>query len=173
MLFQKTGFKSNYARTIICLRCKISWFCQMDSLTMGASLAVNVKNFWMKPSEHQIKSTRDFVNKLNKIDLEACFECNSRVFNRRKRVECQKCEIWFYAECQNGDDQFYAKTKDKVWNCYNEKKINKIESVPETERQLFKRYAENVICIVSVEQESLLFKKSRIFNRNRTNEIIN
>ena len=34
------------------------WFCQVDGLAMGASLAVNLANLWMKSFEHQIKSRK-------------------------------------------------------------------------------------------------------------------
>ena len=89
----------------------------------------------MKSIEHQIKLTKDIINKIPKNCLEACPECNRRVTYRRKGVECEKCENWFDAKCQIIDEQHYAKMKERVWYCSNCQEINKLDSGPETERK--------------------------------------
>ena len=49
--------------------------------------------------------------------------------------------------------------KDMVWYCSNCQKINKLDSEPETERQLFERYVDDIICTVSGEPDILLRKQ--------------
>ena len=108
------------AVTNVCFKCNDRWFCQVDGVAMGASLAVTLANICMKSFEHQIKSMKEITNKIPKNQLEACPECNRRVTYRGKGVECEKCEKWFQAKCQNIVDQLYAKMKDMVWyfsNC--------------------------------------------------------
>ena len=123
---------------------------------MGASLAVSLANIWKKSFEHQIKSTKEIINKIPKNDLEACPECNRRVTYRGKGVECEKCENWFHAKCQNFDDKLDAKMKDMVWYCSNCQKINKLDCEPETEGQLLLRYVDHIICTVNGEPDTLL-----------------
>ena len=128
----------------------------VDVLAMGASLAVTLANIWMKSFENNIKSVKEIINKIPKNDLEACPECNHRVTYRGKWVECEKCENWFHAKCQNIDDKIYAKMKDMVWYCSNCQRINKLDSEPETERQLLLRYVDDIICMVIGEPDTLL-----------------
>ena len=126
------------AVTKISFKCNDRWFCQVDGLAMGASLAESLAINWTS-FEHQIKSTEKIINKVLKKELEACPECNRRVTYRGKRIECEKWEIWCHAKRQNIDDQLYAKMKDMVWYFSNCQKIKKLDSEPETERQLFER----------------------------------
>ena len=51
------------AVTNVWCRCNDRWFCQVDGLAMGASLAVSLVIIWMKSFEHQIKSTKEIINK--------------------------------------------------------------------------------------------------------------
>ena len=106
------------AVTNVCFKCNDRWFCQVDDLTMGASLAVNLANIWMKSFEHQIKSTKVIIYKIPKNDLESCPDCDRRVTYRRERVECEKCENWFHVKCQNSDNKFYAELNRKLKDNY-------------------------------------------------------
>ena len=55
--------------------------------------------------------------------------------------------------------------KDMVWYCSNCQKVNKLDSEPETERQLLLRYVDDIICTVNVEPDTL-FRKVNSLHRN-------
>ena len=146
---------------------------------MGASFAVTLANIWMKSFEYQINSTKEIFSKLRENGHGACPECSSRRTHRGKRVKCDKCENWFYAKCQNIDDQPCAKMKDLVWYCSNNyQKINKLDSEPETERLSFLRYVDDIICTINCEPDSFLRKVNTLhmkleFTMEKPNENVN
>ena len=106
----------------------MTWFCQLDGLAMEAFFAVTLANIWMKSFEHQIKSTKEIINKIPKNDLESYPECNRKFTYKGKGVECENCENWFHEKCLKIDDKFYAKMNDMVWYFSNGQKINKFYS---------------------------------------------
>ena len=104
-------------------------------LAMGASLAVTLANILMKSFEHQIKSTKEIINKISKNDREACPEYNRRVTYRERGGECEnlwEIDPWKIFLEKVFDDQLYAKTKHMVWYSSNCQKIYKLEGEPET-----------------------------------------
>ena len=55
--------------------------------------------------------------------------------------------------------------KEMVWYCSNCQKINKLESEPKTERQLFERYVDDIICTVNVEPDTWLRKVNTLHRK--------
>ena len=55
--------------------------------------------------------------------------------------------------------------KDMVWYFSNCQKVNKLDSEPETEKKLFERYVEEIICTVSGEPETLLGKVNTLYRK--------
>ena len=103
-------------------------------------------------------------------------ECRRRVTYRKRGVECEKCDNWFLEKFQNNDDQFYAKMKGAAVFCSYFHKINKLDSEPETERQLFERYVNDKKSLEKSEniQEEKLKKtvKQKICIKDNTLTII-
>ena len=63
------------------------------------------------------------------------------------------------------DDKLYAKMKDIVWYCSNCQKISKLDSEPETERQLLLRYVDDIFCTVNSEPDTLLRKVNTLHSK--------
>ena len=73
-------------------------------------------------------------------------------------MACEKSENWLHAKCHNFEYKLYAKMKDMMWYCSNCQEIYKLDSEPETERQLFLTIVVNTKCTVNGEPETLLRK---------------
>ena len=117
----------------------------------------------MQSYDHQINSTKEIIKEIPKNDLEACPECNRRVYCRGKGVKCEKCDNCFHEKILM--IKIYAKMKDMLWYCSNCKKINNLEIESETEKHLFFRQVDNIICTVGVEPDTLLIKVNTLYRK--------
>ena len=93
-------------------------YCQIDSLAMGASLAVILANIWMKSFEDRLKEERCVQEQgLKKDPSDKCPDCSRKLVWNSKGVECERCKNWFHAKCQKISNEEYLKMGDIVWFC--------------------------------------------------------
>ena len=97
----------------------------------------------MKSVEHQIKSTKEIINKFPKTILRPALNVKVDSPIEEKELKKKTGENWFYAKCQNSNDQLCANMMAMVWYCSNCQKIDKLDSEPKTEtiiRKICRRY---------------------------------
>ena len=79
-------------------------------------------------------------------------------------MECEKCGMGSMQNAKILMITFTQKRKDIVWYCSNCQKINKLDSGPETEKQLLLRYVDDIFSTVNGEPDILL-RKVNTLNR--------
>ena len=103
------------AVTNVHFKCNESWYCQKDGLAMGASLAVVLANLWMKSWEPQLKLQTP--NCKTSTQSRTCRNCEHRVTARSRGVECEVCNRWFHAKCQQIINTEYDSMENQFWMC--------------------------------------------------------
>ena len=137
--------------------CNNKWYCQIDGLAMGASLAVILANIWMKSFEDRLKEESCVQEQgLEKDPSDKCPDCSRKLVWNSKGVECERCKNWFHAKCQKISNEEYRKMGDIVWFCSHccqlpEKTLN-------VERKFFARYVDDIVCTTKSTSKELLEK---------------
>ena len=92
-------------------KCNENWYCQKDGLPMGASLAVILANLWMK-----LWQTFSSKFKTN-TQSSTCRNCEHHVTARSRGVQCEVCNKWFHAKCQQISNAEYDSMENQLWMC--------------------------------------------------------
>ena len=94
-----------------------TWYVQKDGLAMGASLAVNLANLWLKQYETAI--SRDIPEMfLPKKHLDGiCPECHRKDTYRSKGVESEFRLNWYHVKCGDISYDEYQNMSETIWYC--------------------------------------------------------
>ena len=148
------------------------WHTQSDGLTMCASLVVILENLWIKSFEKSLKKPNEGRENKTPDTKVICIDCNGRVTFQGKGVECESCKNWFLAKCQDITDTEYKTMQDIVLICSNcAEKGTKEDTY---EMKLFKRYVNDIVCIVKgnsldyLEYANFLHKNLQFTFENQT-----
>ena len=133
---QKEVFKRllQLAVSNVQFKCGAKWYVQTDGLAMGASLAVILSNLWMKKFEFILSSSCSDPSRLN--DTEKCSECNHRVCNHDRGVQCGSCNRWYHIECQGINESRYNNFEDEEGLC---------RSCSTDRARLLQRYVDDIL----------------------------
>ena len=142
------------AVTNVHFKCNESWYCQKDRLAMGASLAVILANLWMKSWEPQLKLPTPKC-KTNK-QSSTCRSCEHRVTARARGVECEVCNRWFHAKCQQISNTEYDSMENQFWMCSFCRENDQADINHSSETKNFLRYVDDIVRTVRGDTKELL-----------------
>ena len=104
------------AVTNVHFKCNESWYCQKDGLAMSASLAVILAKLCMKSWEPQQKLQTP--NCKTNTQSSTCRNCEHCVTARSRGVECEVCNRWIHAKCQQISNTEYDSMENQFWMCW-------------------------------------------------------
>ena len=113
----KTTMKrlQQFAITDVHFKCNESWYCQKYGLAPCASLAVILANHRMKSWEQQTKLQTPKCKTNTQSSI--CPNCEHRVTERSRCVECEVCNKWFHAKCQQISNTECDSMENQFWMC--------------------------------------------------------
>ena len=101
------------AITDVHFKCNESWYCQKYGLALCASLAVILANHWMKSWEPQPKLQAPKCKTITQSSI--CPNYEHRVTECSRGVECEVCNKWFHAKCQQISNTEYDSMENQFW----------------------------------------------------------
>ena len=154
------------AVTNVHFNCNECWYCQKDGLAMGASLAVILVNLRMKSLEPQLKLQTPKCK--TNTQFSTCRNCKHRVPARSRCVECEICNRWFHAKCQQISNTEEDSMGNQFQVCSFGRKNDKTDINHSAETKAFLRYVDDIVRTVRGDTKEMLDavnKKSiQIFN---------
>ena len=118
--------------------------CGIDSLAMGASLAVNLANLWLKEYETALKKEVPKLTVLSEGNKEVCPRCQKKVTYRTKGLECVACLNWYHLGCGNISESEFADIAETVWYCMTCKKQQEADRTVNGVK-VFLRYVDDIV----------------------------
>ena len=142
------------AVTNVHFKCNEVWYCQKDGLAMGASLALILANLWMKSWEPQLKLQTPNIK--TNTHSSTCRNCEHRVTARSRGVECEVCNKWFHAKCQQISNTEYDSIKNYFWMCSFCRENYQTDINHSSETKVFLRYVDDIVRKVRGDTKELL-----------------
>ena len=142
------------AVTNVHFKCNESWYCQKDGLAMGASLAVVLANLWMKSWEPQLKLQTP--NCKTSTQSRTYRNCEHRVTTRSRGVECEVCNRWFHAKCQQIINTENDSMENQFWMCSFCRENDQTDINHSSETKVFLRYVDDIVRTVRGDTKELL-----------------
>ena len=131
-----------------------SWYCQKSGLAMGASLAVIFAKLWIKSWGPQLKLPTPKCK--TKWQSSTCRNCEHRVTARSRGVECEVCNRWFHAKCQQISNTEFDSKENQFWMCSFCRENDQTHINHSSETKLFLRYVDNFVRTVRCDTRELL-----------------
>ena len=121
-----------FAVTNVHFKCNESRYYKKDGLAMGASLAVILANLWMKSFEPQLK-----------LQTPKC-KTNTQSSHSRS-VDCEVCNRWFHAKCQQISNTEYDSMENQFWMCSFCRENDQTDINHSSETKVFLRYVDDIV----------------------------
>ena len=121
---------------------------------MGASLPVILANLWMKCWEPQLKLQTPKCK--TNTQSSTCRNCKHRVAARSRVVECEICNRWFHAKCQQISNTENDSTENRFWMCSFCRENDQTDINHSSETNVFLRYVDDIVRTVRGDTKELL-----------------
>ena len=142
------------AVTNVHFKCNEIWYCQKDVLAMGASLAVILANLWMKSWEPQLNLQTPKCK--TNTQSSTCRNCEHREAARSRGVDCEVCNRWFHAKCQQISNTEYDSMENEFLMCSFCRENDQTDINHWSETKVFLRYVDDIVRTVRGETKQLL-----------------
>ena len=121
---------------------------------MGASFAVILANLWMKSQEPQLKLQTPKCK--TKTQSSTCRNCEHHVTARSRIVECEVCNRWFHAKCQQISNTEYDSMENQFWMRAFCRENDQTDINHSKETKVFLRYVDDIVRTVRGDTKELL-----------------
>ena len=85
-----------------------------------------------------------------------CHNCEHRVTARSRGVECEVCNRWFHAKCQQMSNTEYNSMENQFWMCSFCRENDQTDINHSSETKVFLRYVDDIVRTVRRDTKELL-----------------
>ena len=96
--------------------------------------------------------------------LSTCLNCEHGVTARSRGVECEFCNRWFHAICQQISKTEYDSMKNQFWMSSFCRENDKIDNKHLSQTKVYLRYVDDIVRKVTSDKKELLDAVIQIFN---------